>query len=117
VGYGRSDPHSTVAVAPAWYRRNPSIALNLSGYLQKNWTELVEQASQMYCEGSIISGSIFSGTSGRAQPCRSALGYLADSVLFDLRLLLKRLPGLEGLAWNDGTPLPTKSPPPGSLKK
>lgn len=27
-----------------------------------------------------------------------------DSVLFDLRLLLKRLPGLEGLAWNDGTP-------------
>ena len=28
----------------------------------------------------------------------------ADSVLFDLRLLLKRLPGLEGLAWNDGNP-------------
>ncbi len=27
-----------------------------------------------------------------------------DSVLCDLRLLLKRLPGLEGLAWNDGTP-------------
>ncbi len=31
-------------------------------------------------------------------------GYWTDSVLFDLRLLLKRLPGLEGLAWNDGTP-------------
>lgn len=39
-----------------------------------------------------------------AQPCGSALGYWSDSVLFDLRLLLKRLPGLEGLAWNDGTP-------------
>ena len=39
-----------------------------------------------------------------------------DSVLCDLRLLLKRLPGLEGLAWNDGTPLLTKSPPPGLLK-
>lgn len=28
----------------------------------------------------------------------------AESVLLDLRLLLRRLPGLEGLAWNDGTP-------------
>lgn len=29
----------------------------------------------------------------------------AEYILSDLRLLLKRLPGLETLAWNDGTPL------------
>ncbi len=29
----------------------------------------------------------------------------ADYVLSDLKLMLKRLPGLETLAWNDGTPL------------
>ncbi|MBX4652841.1 type VI secretion system protein TssA [Klebsiella michiganensis] len=74
-------------------------------YLQKNWTELVEQASQMYCEGVNhfwldLQWYLWQGLSHAGQPWDT----WADSVLFDLRLLLKRLPGLEGLAWNDGTP-------------
>lgn len=74
-------------------------------YLQKNWTELVEQASQMYCEGVNhfwldLQWYLWQGLSHACQPWDT----WADSVLFDLRLLLKRLPGLEGLAWNDGTP-------------
>ncbi|MBL5837766.1 type VI secretion system protein TssA [Enterobacter asburiae] len=74
-------------------------------YLQKNWTELVEQASQMYCEGVNhfwldLQWYLWQGLSHAGQPWDT----WSDSVLFDLRLLLKRLPGLEGLAWNDGTP-------------
>lgn len=74
-------------------------------YLQKNWVELVEQASQMYCEGVNhfwldLQWYLWQGLSHAGQPWDT----WSDSVLFDLRLLLKRLPGLEGLAWNDGTP-------------
>lgn len=74
-------------------------------YLQKNWTELVEQASQMFCEGVNhfwldLQWYLWQGLSHAGQPWEN----WADSVLLDLRLLLKRLPGLEGLAWNDGTP-------------
>lgn len=72
-------------------------------WLQKNWTELVEQASQMYCEGVNhfwldLQWYLWQGLSHAGQPWEA----WADSVLFDL--LLKRLPGLEGLAWNDGNP-------------
>ena len=71
----------------------------------------------MYCEGVNhfwfdLQWYLWQGLSHAGYP-----GYWTDSVLCDLRLLLKRLPGLEGLAWNDGTPLLTKSPPPGLLKK
>ncbi len=74
-------------------------------YLQKNWTELVEQASQMYCEGVNhfwldLQWYLWQGLSHAGQPWES----WSASVLLDLRLFLKRLPGLEGLAWNDGTP-------------
>lgn len=74
-------------------------------YLQKNWTELVEQASQMYCEGVNhfwidLQWYLWQGLSHAGHPWDT----WTDSVLLDLRLLLKRLPGLEGLAWNDGTP-------------
>ncbi|WP_320729751.1 type VI secretion system protein TssA [Enterobacter roggenkampii] len=74
-------------------------------YLQKNWTELVEQASQMYCEGVNhfwldLQWYLWQGLSHAGHPWDA----WTDSVLFDLRLLLIRLPGLEGLAWNDGTP-------------
>lgn len=74
-------------------------------YLQKNWTELVEQASQMYCEGVNhfwfdLQWYLWQGLSHAGQPWDT----WTDSVLCDLRLLLKRLPGLEGLAWNDDTP-------------
>ncbi|EOX6949617.1 MAG: type VI secretion system protein TssA [Klebsiella michiganensis] len=74
-------------------------------YLQKNWTELVEQASQMFCEGVNhfwldLQWYLWQGLSHAGHPWDA----WADSVLLDLRLLLQRLPGLEGLAWNDGTP-------------
>ena len=74
-------------------------------YLQKNWTELVEQASQMYCEGVNhfwldLQWYLWQGLNHAGQPWES----WAESILLDLRLFLKRLPGLEGLAWNDGTP-------------
>ncbi|URN97488.1 type VI secretion system protein TssA [Leclercia adecarboxylata] len=74
-------------------------------YLQKNWTELVEQASQMFCEGVNhfwldLQWYLWQGLSHAGQPWDA----WSDSVLLDLRLLLRRLPGLEGLAWNDGIP-------------
>ncbi|MXD46902.1 type VI secretion system protein TssA, partial [Escherichia coli] len=62
-------------------------------------------ASQMYCEGVNhfwldLQWYLWQGLSHAGQPWDS----WSDAVLSDLRLLLKRLPGLEGLAWNDGTP-------------
>lgn len=74
-------------------------------WLQKNWVELIELASQMYCEGVNhfwldLQWYLWQGLSHAGQPWDS----WSDAVLSDLRLLLKRLPGLEGLAWNDGTP-------------
>lgn len=74
-------------------------------YLQKSWAELVEQASQMYCEGVNhfwldLQWYLWQGLSHAGQPWEN----LAESVLLDLRFLLRRLPGLESLAWNDGTP-------------
>lgn len=74
-------------------------------YLQKNWAELVEQASQMFCEAVNhfwldLQWYLWQGLSHSGQPWEN----WSASVLLDLRLLLRRLPGLEGLAWNDGTP-------------
>jgi hypothetical protein len=70
-------PHSTVAVAPAWYRRNPSIALNLSGYIfRKTGPNWLSRPARCFAKGSIISGSIFSGTSGRGSAMPVTLGYL-----------------------------------------
>ncbi|MFC0227690.1 type VI secretion system protein TssA [Serratia aquatilis] len=74
-------------------------------YLQKNWAELVEQASQMYCEGVNhfwldLQWYLWQGLSHAGQPWE----VWADAIILDMRLLLNRLPGLEKLAWNDGTP-------------
>lgn len=74
-------------------------------YLQQSWMELVEQASQIYCEGVNhfwldVQWYLWQGLSRAGQP--GDIG--ADYIVADLRLLLKRLPGLEQLAWNDGTP-------------
>jgi type VI secretion system protein VasJ len=119
VGYGRSDPPLDSSGRTRLVPPKPEYRAQLKRlYLQKNWTELVEQASQMYCEGVNhfwldLQWYLWQGLSHAGQPWDT----WTDSVLFDLRLLLKRLPGLEGLAWNDGTPLLTKSPPPGLLKK
>lgn len=74
-------------------------------YLQQNWLELITQASHVYCEGVnhfwldlqwyLWQGLQHAGLSWQ-------IG--SDAVLWDLRLFLQRLPGLERLVWNDGTP-------------
>ncbi|KJM56112.1 type VI secretion-associated protein [Pluralibacter gergoviae] len=74
-------------------------------YIQKSWAELAEQASQMYCEGVNhfwldLQWYLWQGLSRAGQPRES----WSDSVILDLRFLLMRLPGLDQLSWNDGTP-------------
>ncbi|OVZ78958.1 type VI secretion system protein TssA [Yersinia kristensenii] len=74
-------------------------------YRQQSWAELVEQASQMYCEGVNhfwldVQWYLWQGLTRAGQPWDAWSEY----ILSDLRLFLKRLPGLETLAWNDGTP-------------
>jgi len=74
-------------------------------YIQKSWAELTEQTSQMYCEGVNhfwldLQWYLWQGLSHAGQPWE----IWSEAVIHDLRFLLKRLPGLELLAWNDGTP-------------
>ncbi len=74
-------------------------------YLQQNWTELVEQASAMFCEGGNrfwldLQWYLWQGLSRAGQPWDG----WADYILSDLKLLLARLHGLEQLSWSDGTP-------------
>jgi type VI secretion system protein VasJ len=74
-------------------------------YLQQNWIELVEYASQMFCEGvnhfSLdVQWYLWQGLSRAGAPWEQ----YADYVVSDLALLLERLKGLETLAWDDGTP-------------
>lgn len=74
-------------------------------YLQQNWTELVEQASDMFCEGANrywldLQWYLWQGLSRAGQPWES----WADYITSDLKLLLGRLHGLEQLSWSDGTP-------------
>ncbi|MDT0178556.1 type VI secretion system protein TssA [Enterobacter sp. BRE11] len=75
-------------------------------YLQQNWTELVEQVDVMFTEGGNrfwldLQWYLWQGLSRAGGPWEQ----WSEFILSDLRLLLKRLPGLETLAWNDGTPL------------
>ncbi|RRW70222.1 type VI secretion system protein TssA [Pantoea dispersa] len=75
-------------------------------YLQQSWTELVEQVDVMFTEGGNrfwldLQWYLWQGLSRAGAPWE----LWADYILSDLKLLLKRLPGLETLAWNDGTPL------------
>lgn len=74
-------------------------------YLQQNWTELVEQASAVFCEGGNrfwfdLQWYLWQGLTRAGQPWDG----WADYILSDLKLLLARLPGLEQLCWSDGTP-------------
>jgi type VI secretion system protein VasJ len=74
-------------------------------YLQQSWIELVEYASQMFCEGvnhfSLdVQWYLWQGLSRAGSPWEQ----YADYVVSDLALLLDRLKGLEMLAWDDGTP-------------
>lgn len=75
-------------------------------YLQQSWTELVEQVDVMFTEGGNrfwldLQWYLWQGLSRAGSPWEQ----WADYILSDLKLMLKRLPGLETLAWNDGTPL------------
>lgn len=75
-------------------------------FLQQSWTELVEQVDVMFSEGGNrfwldLQWYLWQGLSRASGPWE----HWAEYILSDLRLLLKRLPGLETLAWNDGTPL------------
>lgn len=75
-------------------------------YLQQSWTELVEQVDVMFSEGGNrfwldLQWYLWQGLSRTGGPWE----HWAEYILSDLKLLLKRLPGLETLAWNDGTPL------------
>lgn len=74
-------------------------------YLQQRWVELVEYATQMFCEGVNhfcldVQWYLWQGLSRAGLPWETFAGYITA----DLSLLLERLPGLENLAWNDGTP-------------
>lgn len=74
-------------------------------YLQQSWTELVEQASAMFCEGGNrfwldLQWYLWQGLTRAGQPWEG----WADYITSDLKLLLARLHGLEQLAWSDGTP-------------
>lgn len=74
-------------------------------YLQQSWTELIEQVDVMFTEGGNrfwldLQWYLWQGLSRAG----SLWEPWADYILSDLKLLLKRLPGLETLAWNDGTP-------------
>lgn len=74
-------------------------------YLQQNWVELTEQAGKIFSEGGNnlwldLQWYLWQGLSRGGEPWDG----WAESVLSDLKLLLNRLPGLEQLAWNDGSP-------------
>lgn len=73
-------------------------------YLQQSWTELVEQAGIMFCEGGNrfwldLQWYLWQGLTRAGQPWEGWAGYITS----DLRLLLARLHGLEELSWSDGT--------------
>lgn len=112
-------PLSTVAAAPAWYRRNPSIALNLSGSIfRKTGPNWLSRPARCIAKGSTISGSIFSGISGRgsAMPVTPGIpGQTPSCSICGCCLNASR--ALKG--WHGMTvpPLLTKSPPPGLRKK
>lgn len=74
-------------------------------YLQQSWLELLEQAESMFAEGVNhfwldVQWYLHQALSKAGAP----YDIWADSIKQDLRLMLTRLPGLESLAWNDGSP-------------
>ncbi|WP_213992524.1 type VI secretion system protein TssA [Sodalis sp. dw_96] len=74
-------------------------------YLQQSWSELLDQVERMYAEGVNhfwldLQWYACQALSKQGQPFAG----WADIVKQDLGMLLTRLPGLENLSWNDGTP-------------
>jgi type VI secretion system protein VasJ len=74
-------------------------------YLQQSWTQLLDQVERMYAEGVNhfwldLQWYLYQALSKQPAPQDS----WADIVKRDLGMFLERLPGLELLHWNDGTP-------------
>lgn len=74
-------------------------------YLQQSWQELLEQADGMFIESVNhfwldVQWYLYQALTKSPPPGDS----WAEIIKQDLRLLLLRLPGLEGLAYSDGTP-------------
>lgn len=74
-------------------------------YLQQSWQELLEQADSMFSESVNhfwldVQWYLYQALTKLPSPC----DHWAEIIKQDLRLLLMRLPGLEGLAYNDGMP-------------
>lgn len=74
-------------------------------YAQQNWTALLEQTERMYAEGVNhfwLDLQTYAYHALSKQP--APLSDWADIVKRDLGMFLDRLPGLEALYWDDGTP-------------
>jgi type VI secretion system protein VasJ len=74
-------------------------------YLQQNWLELTEQADRLFAEGVNhfwldVQWYLHQALSKSPAPWDG----WADVIASDLKQFLLRLPGLENLAWEDGTP-------------
>ncbi|MCP1446055.1 type VI secretion system protein VasJ [Pseudomonas sp. GGS8] len=74
-------------------------------YLQQSWTELLDQVERIYAEGVNhfwldLQWYLYQALSKLPAPQDS----WADIAKRDLGMFLERLPGLEMLFWNDGTP-------------
>ncbi|QHM74696.1 hypothetical protein C7M52_00638 [Mixta theicola] len=74
-------------------------------YLQQSWLELMEQGDRMFAEGV---NHLWLDLQWYLHQALSRLGGAyeawAEIVRQDLQGLLSRLPGVESLAWNDGSP-------------
>lgn len=85
--------------------RSDNRALLKRLWRQQSWGELLEQVDRIFTEGVNhfwldLQWYLFQALSKSAPPVDG----WADIIRQDLKILLTRLPGLEKLAWEDGTP-------------
>ncbi|MTH48783.1 type VI secretion system protein TssA [Intestinirhabdus alba] len=73
-------------------------------YLQQSWSELLEQTDTLLAQGVNHLWLDIQWYTWQALTRLDADSVRADIICRDLRGLLSRLPGLESLAFNDGTP-------------
>lgn len=74
-------------------------------YLQQSWGELLDQCERMYAEGVNhfwldLQWFLYQALSKQT----TSMNQWADIVKRDLAMFLKRMPGIEALRWNDGSP-------------
>lgn len=73
-------------------------------YLQQSWMELLEQADSLYSQGVNHLWLDLQWYTWQALAKLDADGVRADILCCGVKGLLSRLPGMEALAFNDGTP-------------